>query len=269
MKSCTLIGRSVVLGACLAVLWGASPLPAAEEEAAKPVAKFDPIAQFEHVGIFTAEKRPGELFVAASKVWVTDFPNHPYGIEWLRPDRPAKGPVRENPHIAFRVDSIEKAQAAAKGLHPTSKPFDAGIARVAFYRTDDGATVEFMEHSKAFGAAAAAGKARRKKSSLEFDHIGLITDEKKPGERFVAATKVWVTDIAAHPYRVEWLRFEADSPVKGPVREKTHVAFRVVSIAEASKGLKVLIPPFDAGIATVAFFQADDGAVVEFMEYKK
>jgi hypothetical protein len=104
---------------------------------------------------------------------------------------------------------------------------------------------------------------------LQFDHVGLITNEKKPNERFVAATRVWVTDFAAHPYRVEWLRFEPDSPVKGPVRETPHVAFRVNSIAEAGKGLKVLIEAFDAGIAKVAFYQSADGAVVEFMEYRR
>ena len=43
----------------------------------------------------------------------------------------------------------------------------------------------------------------------------------------------------------------------------------VNSIAEAAKGLKVLIPAFDAGIAKVAFYQTGDGAVVEFMEYHK
>lgn len=104
---------------------------------------------------------------------------------------------------------------------------------------------------------------------MQFDHVGFITDEKKPGERFVPATKVWVTDIASHPYRVEWLRFEPDSPVTGPVRNQPHVAFRVDSIAEAAKGLKVLLEPFDAGIAKVGFYQTADGAVVEFMEYYK
>jgi hypothetical protein len=103
----------------------------------------------------------------------------------------------------------------------------------------------------------------------QFEHIGIFTAEKKPGERFVAATKVWVTDIAAHPYHVEWLRFEPDSPVKAPVREQPHVAFRVDRIAQAAKGLKVLIEPFEAGIAKVGFYQTDDGAVVEFMEYHK
>jgi hypothetical protein len=83
----------------------------------------------------------------------------------------------------------------------------------------------------------------------------------------VAATKVWVTDIKSHPYRVEWLRFEPDSPTTGPVRENPHVAYRVDSIAAAAKGLKVLLEPFDAGIAKVGFYQTDDGVVVEFMEY--
>ena len=101
----------------------------------------------------------------------------------------------------------------------------------------------------------------------EFDHIGLPTTEKQPDEMYVEATKVWVTDIAAHPYRVEWLRFEPDSPVTGPVRETPHAAFRVDSIAEAANGLKVLLEPFDAGIAKVGFYQTADGAVVEFMEY--
>lgn len=102
----------------------------------------------------------------------------------------------------------------------------------------------------------------------EFDHIGIITEEKKPDEIFVEATRVWITDFREHPYRVEWLRFEPDTPVTGPVRHMPHLAFRTDSIAENSKGLKCLIEPFDAGMATVAFFQTEDGAVVELMEYK-
>lgn len=105
--------------------------------------------------------------------------------------------------------------------------------------------------------------------TLQFDHIGIVTTEKKPGEIFIKATRVWVTDCAKHPYRVEWLRYEPDSPVTGPVRQGPHVAYRVESIAEASQGLKVLLPPFDVGFAVVGFYQADDGAVVEFMQYKQ
>jgi hypothetical protein len=102
---------------------------------------------------------------------------------------------------------------------------------------------------------------------MQFDHVGIITTEKKADEIYVPATKVWVTRFMDHPYHIEWLRFEPDTPVTGPVRDMPHVAFRVDSIREAAKGLKVLLEPFDAGIATVGFYQTEDGAVVEFMEY--
>ena len=104
---------------------------------------------------------------------------------------------------------------------------------------------------------------------MKFDHVGLITTEKKSDEMFVEATRVWVTNFQDHPYKIEWLRFEDDSPLTGPVRNMPHVAFSVDSIEEAAKGMKVLIEPFDAGIATVGFYQSDEGAVIEFMKYKK
>ncbi len=103
---------------------------------------------------------------------------------------------------------------------------------------------------------------------MEFSHIGLITDEKKEGETFVEATRVWITDFVQHPCHVEWLRFEPDSPVTGPVRNQAHVAYRVDSIEEAAGGMKVLMEPFNPmdGLR-VAFYETADGAVVEFMEY--
>ena len=103
---------------------------------------------------------------------------------------------------------------------------------------------------------------------LRFEHIGIVTTEKRAGERFVPATRVWVTDFTKHPYRVEWLRFEPDSPVTGPVREMPHVAYRVDDIEAAGKGMKVLLEPFDAGPRLAAFYQAPDGAVIEFVRYK-
>ena len=106
---------------------------------------------------------------------------------------------------------------------------------------------------------------------MEFDHVGIITTEKKPGEVFVEATRVWITNLEAHPYRVEWLRFEPDSPVTGPLREMPHIGYRVQSVEaihEASKGLEVLLEPFDAGFAVAGFYQTPDGAVIEFVTYK-
>ena len=106
-------------------------------------------------------------------------------------------------------------------------------------------------------------------SMLKFDHVGLVTDQKHQGEDFVAATRVWVTNPNEHPFRIEWLRFELDSPVEGPVRTQPHIAFSVPDLAQACKGMEVLIEPFDVGFAVVGFYKTKDGAVVELMQYKK
>ena len=104
---------------------------------------------------------------------------------------------------------------------------------------------------------------------MTFDHIGLITEKKKKNENWVEATRVWVTNPKEHPFNVEWLRFEPDSPVKGPVREKPHLAYRVDNIESVSKGLKVLLEPFDVGnFVRVGFYETQDGAVIELMEYR-
>lgn len=104
---------------------------------------------------------------------------------------------------------------------------------------------------------------------MQFEHLGIVTDEPHPGERFVPATRVWRTDYLEHPYRIEWLRFEPDSPVPQPVRQMPHVAFRVEDIPSAARDLKVLLEPFDVGPRIVGFYQTPDGAVVELVQYKE
>ena len=102
-----------------------------------------------------------------------------------------------------------------------------------------------------------------------FDHAGFATDAPQPGERFVAKTNVWVTDPSAHPYRVEWLRYSAESHVPEEVRTRPHIAYHVDSIAAESAGLRVLIPPFSSVAGhVVGFYETSDHAVVELMEYK-
>lgn len=103
---------------------------------------------------------------------------------------------------------------------------------------------------------------------MTFDHIGLITEEEKEGEDWVETTRVWVTNPKEHPFHIEWLRYEPDSPIKGPVRGKPHVAYRVDDIEAAAKELKVLLKPFEVGgFVRVGFYETKDGAVVELMQY--
>lgn len=103
-----------------------------------------------------------------------------------------------------------------------------------------------------------------------FDHVGLRTETPQPGERFVAKTRVWVTDPALHPFRVEWLRYTPESRVPDVLRDRPHIAYRVDAIQAEAQGLRELIAPF-ASVAghVVGFYETPDGAVVELMEYEE
>jgi hypothetical protein len=124
--------------------------------------------------------------------------------------------------------------------------------------------------SRALTAFRGSGKETRVSQfdRSHFDHVGIVTTEKKAGERWVEATRVWVTSPRDHPYHVEFLRFEPDSPVSGPLRTEPHVAYRVRNIREAIQGHDVVLAPFDVGngFMMVAFVNVN-GALVEFMQY--
>ncbi|MEY4939950.1 MAG: hypothetical protein RIQ93_1685 [Verrucomicrobiota bacterium] len=101
----------------------------------------------------------------------------------------------------------------------------------------------------------------------QFHHMGLPTDVSQPGEVYVADTKVWVTDPRKHRYHVEFLRFEKESPVTGPVRDLPHIAFRVDDMQAALVGENVLIEPFSPSPGFHVAFVLRDGAVIEFMTF--
>jgi hypothetical protein len=100
-----------------------------------------------------------------------------------------------------------------------------------------------------------------------FHHVGVITDQRQPGEIYVAETKVHVTNPLDHPYRVEYLRFEPDSPVTGPVRERPHMAFAVDDLDSELAGKEVLLGPFCAMAGLVVAFTVEDDAVFEYMQF--
>ena len=100
-----------------------------------------------------------------------------------------------------------------------------------------------------------------------FHHVGIITDQVQPGEIDVAQTGVHVTNPADHPYRVEYLRFEPDSPVTGPVRNQPHMAFAVDDLEAEIAGEQVLLGLFRAMAGLRVAFIFKDEAVFEFMQF--
>jgi hypothetical protein len=110
-----------------------------------------------------------------------------------------------------------------------------------------------------------------KEIRLEFDHVGIPTTDVRPGETFFEATRVWVTDPNQHPQRLEFLRFEDDSPVTGPLRDQVHLGYRVPKgkledlMAEADE---VLLGPWESVKDVLwAGFVMKDGACIEYLEH--
>lgn len=101
----------------------------------------------------------------------------------------------------------------------------------------------------------------------QFHHVGLPTDQKQPGEVYVPDTKVWVTDPQTHPQKIEFLRYEPDSPVTGPLRHLPHLAFKTDNYKREIRGQKVLLGPFDPMPGLTVVFIEKDGAVFEFMQW--
>jgi hypothetical protein len=101
---------------------------------------------------------------------------------------------------------------------------------------------------------------------VEFDHIGIPSPAKRDGMRYLESKRLWLTSPDDHPYRVEWLWYEEESPEVELVRTVPHVAYRVASLEEAMAGHSVLAAPFDVfGEVRVSFVEVD-GAPIEFVQ---
>ena len=103
-------------------------------------------------------------------------------------------------------------------------------------------------------------------AAAQFHHFGVPTSVKRENENYIEGAKVYVTDPEAHPYRVEFLRFDADSPMPPEIMNGPHAAFLVDSLDEALIAQEVILPPFDATYELRCAFIKDGDAVIEVME---
>ena len=102
--------------------------------------------------------------------------------------------------------------------------------------------------------------------AAQFHHFGVPSNVQSADETYIEGGKVFVTDPDKHPFHVEFLRFEAGSPMPEVIQKGAHVAFLVPSLEEALQGQNVLLPPFDATAELRCAFIQDGNAVIEVME---
>lgn len=101
-----------------------------------------------------------------------------------------------------------------------------------------------------------------------YHHMGIPTREKIPGERYIAHLKMYVSGFDASPFGVEWMRFEADSPVDPLIQSVPHVAFEVDNLEQAIIGKQLIgEPSFPSKGIKVAMI-LHNGAPVELIQFQ-
>ena len=104
---------------------------------------------------------------------------------------------------------------------------------------------------------------------MKYHHLGIPTDKHHEDEEYLEEFKMYVSGYESSPYRIEWMRFEADSPLPEIVKTIPHIAFEVDDLTEAIKGKEVLIEPNSPSEGVMVAFIIDNGAPVELMEIKQ
>jgi hypothetical protein len=103
----------------------------------------------------------------------------------------------------------------------------------------------------------------------EFHHIGIPTAKKQAEEIHLADSKMFITDANKSEHHIEWLRYEAGSPMPKLLQTTAHVAYTVDSLDAALAGKKIIVQPFVPMAGLRVAFIEDAGAPVEFLEFKK
>lgn len=102
-----------------------------------------------------------------------------------------------------------------------------------------------------------------------FHHVGIPTAAPREGERYLPQFGMYVQGFATSPYGVEWMRFEAGSPISELIRTTPHVAFEVddIDAALAELGVQAEVCSPSAGVRVAMF--VDNGAPIELLEFRK
>ncbi|MCW2119013.1 hypothetical protein [Flavobacterium sp. 7A] len=102
-----------------------------------------------------------------------------------------------------------------------------------------------------------------------FSHIGIPTTEEKNWDGFYEPGKIHFTDFSKDEYGVEWVKFDADSPMPEMMRTVPHVAYSVDNMEEALEGKEMLVEIFSPAEGVRVAFIVHNGSPVEFMEVKE
>jgi hypothetical protein len=105
----------------------------------------------------------------------------------------------------------------------------------------------------------------------KYHHLGIPTDKIMPGETYLSQFKFFVSGFSRSPFGIEWMRFEADSPVSKLIQTMPHIAFEVDDIDHelSAHDLKVLTAPNSHTKGIRVAMIEHNGAPIELIEFDK
>jgi hypothetical protein len=102
-----------------------------------------------------------------------------------------------------------------------------------------------------------------------YHHLGIPTTTPRPDETYLANFGVFISGYESSPYGIEWMRFEAASPLPELVKTVPHVAFEVDDLARELEGHELLIAPNSPSVGVTVAFIVDNGAPVELLHIER
>jgi hypothetical protein len=102
-----------------------------------------------------------------------------------------------------------------------------------------------------------------------YHHVGIPTDVPRANETYLAKYGLYVSGFPTSLYGIEWMRFEAGSPLHPLIKSVPHVAFEVDDLDAALVGQDVISPPGSPSDGVRAAMIVVDGAPVELIWFRK
>jgi len=103
----------------------------------------------------------------------------------------------------------------------------------------------------------------------KYHHLGIPTDVPREKETYLPEYKMCLSGFDTSPFGIEWMRFDPDCQLPELVRTVPHIAFEVEDLEEEIRGKEVIISPNDPSPGVTVAFIVDNGAPVEFLQFKK